>query len=200
MGGGQSKKMTPVLTPDTRRTEEYYDTVFKKDLEWYAVDPEHSQYYPIWMKMINFVPKGNRVIDAGCGVGQAIQLMTKHGRRVVLGIDYSPVAIEKAMKRNPDIKFMVRDLMKVNFKYGFDTIFASETFEHLDDDLAFLDRIPSGTQIVFSVPNQKALGHMRYFTDMEDVIHHYSSRMEIKETTWHQLVNYIFFIVNGVKK
>lgn len=200
MGGGEFEEMSPVPTPDTRRTEEYYDKVFRKDLEWYACDPEQSQYYPIWMKMVNFVPKGNRVIDVGCGVGQATQLLTKHGRKVVLGIDYSSVAIEKAMLRNPGVKFMIRDVMEVKFKYGFDTIFASETFEHLDDDLAFLDKIPSGTQIVFSVPNQKALGHMRYFESMEDVIGHYSSRMEIKETTWHQLVNYIFFIVSGVKK
>ena len=185
-----------IKTPEMYREEDYYDEVFAKDLEWYACDPEVCQYYPIWSIMIGFI-KG-RVLELGCGVGQGPQLMVRNGKQYVVGIDFSPVAIDKARKRNPSLNFLCKDIMDVNFDdYDYDTVYSSETFEHIKDDYALLRKIPAGKQIILSVPDAHAIGHARYFESIEDVSLHYKEFIDIANTAQHKLVNITFFIIEG---
>jgi len=181
------------------RESDYYDGVFAKDLPWYNCDPEVCQYYPIWSKMVDFI-KG-KVIDLGCGVGQGAQLITRRGHQYVVGIDWSPVAITKAKQRNPELKFVCSDVMEINFDdFDYETIYSSETFEHIKDDYALLEKIPQGKQIILSVPNAHAIGHMRYFETLEDVIDHYKDYIDIENTDQHKLCSINFFVVNGKRR
>jgi len=186
-------------TPEMYRESDYYDGVFAKDLEWYAADPEQCQYFPIWSRMVEQI-KGP-VIDVGCGVGQCAQLIVRRGHEFVVGLDFSKVAIQKATKRNPGLEFVCDDVMLFNFtKYNYNTIFSSETFEHIKDDLGFLERIPWGKRIVISVPNAHAIGHMRYFDSIEDVKNRYKSHIEIDYSDQYKLVNIMFFIISGTRR
>lgn len=185
-------------TPQMYRGIDYYNEVFAKDLAWYACDPEKSQYYPIWSKMISFIR--GRVLELGCGVGQGAQLIVRSGKHYVAGIDFSPVAIEKARERNPSLNFLCADMMDVNFDdYEYDTVYSSETFEHIKDDYALLGKIPSGKQIVLSVPDAHAIGHMRYFESLDDVRLHYKDHINIEDSTQYKLCQMTFFIINGTR-
>jgi SAM-dependent methyltransferase len=186
-------------TPEMYREKDYYDGVFAKDLQWYTDDPEVCQYYPIWSRMVEQIR--GPVIDVGCGVGQCAQLITRRGHEFVVGVDFSEVAIQKAIDRNPGLKFVCSDVMLFGFdKYDYSTVFSSETFEHLIDDIAFLERIPWGKRVVLCVPDAHAIGHARHFENIDDTVNRYKSHIDIDYTDQYKLVNITFFIIAGTRR
>lgn len=186
-------------TPKMYREKDYYDVVFAKDLPWYACDPEKSQYYPIWLKMVSFIR--GRVLELGCGVGQGAQLIIRNGKQYIIGIDFSPIAIEKARKRNQNLNFLCKDIMDVDFDdYEYDTVYSSETFEHIKDDYALLRKIQQDKQIILSVPDAHAIGHMRYFESLDDVKLHYKDYISIEDSTQYKLCQMTFFVINGTMR
>lgn len=83
--------------------------------------------------------KGMRVLDIGCGRGDAAFYMARKGAEVI-GIDYSKDAIELANQALKEqhrqvrrrVKFLLTDAKSINFgKNYFDFIIAIDFFEHL---------------------------------------------------------------------
>lgn len=107
-----------------------------------------------------FVP-GNRVLDAGCGVGYGSRFLAQAGAREVLAVDISEKALATANSKfaHPCIRFLQDDCQVMERVNGhFDVIVALESFEHYHDVRRFLGRVktflfPSGV-FVCSTPNK----------------------------------------------
>jgi SAM-dependent methyltransferase len=87
--------------------------------------------------------EGSRVLDAPCGFGRVSRPMAQRGA-VVLGVDQSAAAIEKAEQDRASIasdrlRYVVHDLREPLAEHGFDAaynIFSSIGYGTEDDDLA----------------------------------------------------------------
>lgn len=77
--------------------------------------------------------KGKDILDIGTGIGLGANYLAKNGAKSVLGIDYSKLAIEQAIKRKEaQTRFQVLnalDLKKIKVK--FDVVIAFEIIEHI---------------------------------------------------------------------
>jgi len=91
-----------------------------------------------------------------------------------IGIDFSNKAIELAKKTNPQYEnnFICADAFSFlkSYQYDVKTIFAAfEMLEHIDKDRELLEMLPTGSEIIFSVPNFKSFNHLRTFKDLNDI-------------------------------
>lgn len=189
--------MPAIETPELHAEREYYDQAYSQRLQWYDCDPEMSQFFPIWKRMVEL--SEGRILDIGCGVGQAAQLIRQMGRPYVCGVDYSKVAIEQACARNPGLTFVCDDLFAQLRKADhttYDTIFAAEVLEHIRDDMGLLNLIWPGKQVVFSVPTISAIGHERHYPDMESVLTRFQGVLNIRSI---EVVGWVF-VVSGRKR
>lgn len=59
------------------------------------------------------VPRGSRILDAGCGPGRIGGELARHGHQVV-GVDIDPELIEAARKDHPDVQWLVGDLAQLD--------------------------------------------------------------------------------------
>ena len=94
------------------------------------------------------------------------------GFRRYSGIDFSPVAIQKAKERAPNMadRFALGDIRSGDWNgQEYDVVCITEVLEHLDDDQAVLRAIRPGTKVIYSVPLQDSAGHVRYFKDVDQV-------------------------------
>jgi SAM-dependent methyltransferase len=59
------------------------------------------------------VPRGSRILDAGCGPGRVGGELAKRGHQVV-GVDVDPELIEAARRDHPDVQWLVGDLAELD--------------------------------------------------------------------------------------
>lgn len=150
-------------------TPDYYDMVFSES-PVYSIDPEESIYYPLWLRVKEMLTD-DRVFELGCGTGQLAQMIENYIR----GIDFSPVAIEMAKKRNPGKVFQLTNLDNLKEKdfRGVDTVIMIEVLEHLKNDVGLIDVIPQGKRVILSVPNFMSESHVRIYTGLKDIEERY---------------------------
>jgi SAM-dependent methyltransferase len=78
----------------------------------------------------------SKVLDIGCGTGEHTILLTRLGYDV-LGIDFSPHAVEQARasaaERGVDARFEVADAMNLGSDPGYQTVVDSALFHIFDD-------------------------------------------------------------------
>ena len=119
--------------------EEYFEgDYFTKKVGQFSPqrDIELSNWFRGATNYINrYVPikksKDKTLIEFGCAYGSAAQVLSEYGLKV-LATDISNLAIERAKKLHPGIKFKVHDVQKP-FKLGkFDYAFATDVLEHLE--------------------------------------------------------------------
>jgi 2-polyprenyl-3-methyl-5-hydroxy-6-metoxy-1,4-benzoquinol methylase len=75
------------------------------------------------------IKPGGLILDIGCGVGIAMNVLARKGFQVV-GMEISPKMAEFAKRRNPGARVMVGDFMETEFDETFDAILAF-AFIHL---------------------------------------------------------------------
>jgi SAM-dependent methyltransferase len=124
----------------------------------YASNSEFERSSKIFTRWL--VPEGAplRILDVGCGTGLNAQHLAAKGHTVV-GIDLSPVAIEKFRQKGFDgsVCDLERDGAAPFSDGSFDLAFASEVIEHIGDTETFLTEIkrllrPEGV-LLLSTPN-----------------------------------------------
>jgi SAM-dependent methyltransferase len=77
---------------------------------------------------------GERILDLGCAAGAVTHFVSTFGCEPV-GVDSSPVAIEKARSLFPALRFEIGDVTALPFEdESFDKAVAADLVEHLDDD------------------------------------------------------------------
>ncbi|GAB2592574.1 hypothetical protein Aab01nite_37420 [Paractinoplanes abujensis] len=67
------------------------------------------------------VPRGARILDAGCGTGRVGGYLAAAGHDVV-GVDLDPTLIEAARADHPGAEWLVGDLSELDLPGGFDLI------------------------------------------------------------------------------
>lgn len=118
---------------------------------------------PFISKEIKNLPKGSKILEAGCGFGQWVFWMAEQGFDVT-GVDISEKAIniaKKYIKNNKikNCKFLEKDIRKTSFKDGyFDYIFSFGVVEHFRNPDVILKEfkriLKPGGKIFLSMPNK----------------------------------------------
>ena len=63
----------------------------------------------------------------------------------------------------PRHHFMIRDIETQSLPAAYEIVICLETLEHLQDDLAVIEKIKPGAYVIFSVPNFDYESHVRHF-------------------------------------
>lgn len=67
-----------------------------------------------------------QILDVGCGTGDLANKIYQHGARVT-GVDKSENMIQQANNKYPDITFMAKDVLELEYKNAFDAVFSNAT-------------------------------------------------------------------------
>lgn len=110
---------------------------------------------------------GGRLIEVGCGTGQALKRLQELGWDVE-GLDFDPVVVEKARAKGLNVK--LGHLSAQEYPAGcFDAVVMSHVIEHVPDPVAFFREchrvLRPGGRIVAYTPNASAWGHKHYGVD-----------------------------------
>lgn len=169
---------------------QYYDNIYRES-ESYSGHFSGSPYFDLWKKVLPIIPKTINIIEIGCGTGQFAQMLLEDRQQPYIGIDISPEAIKIARKR-PGI-FEIQSCYDYRINQIGSFVVALETLEHIDD-LRFLNNIPLGVEILFTVPDFNDPAHVRYFKNITEIVFRY-----------HQKINFSYiekrerwFICKGV--
>lgn len=157
-----------IRTPQ-EKPKEYYDELFKKDTDM-------SRYEEI-QKEIGRIVGDKSVLDIGCGLGELQKYVENYS-----GFDFSEEAIKVAGE-----KCWVGNAYDRKNYIEKDFYIATEVFEHLDD-LKVIGNIPTGQEVIFSVPSFTDPSHIRTFTE-ESMRERYKNYFDIKNVTrfnWHK--------------
>lgn len=167
------------------RSADWYDERYESSAE-YAKHYTESQYYAVWTVIADRLERADveRVLDLGCGPGQFAALLHDRGVTAYRGLDFSATSIRLAQQRCPTYDFATADISEVGVieASDYDCVVTLEFLEHVDGDVAILQRIRPGTRVFATVPNFPDPGHVRYFADAAEVRDRYRdvfSRMEV---------------------
>lgn len=108
-------------------TKEYWETSYQREIKNYK---SHGDVGEIWfdedsqIRVVNWIakqddiPENARIIDLGCGNGMFLIELASEGYINLMGVDYSPKAIELASSiakdQNHKIEYQVADLLNVD--------------------------------------------------------------------------------------
>jgi SAM-dependent methyltransferase len=99
---------------------------FYTDHDFRYVERVEAAFLDVILRRLVRLPGGASVLDAGCGTGFDTWLMDRMGYEAV-GVDTSPVAIEKAVSRTGLARFLCRDALAPPNELGgpFDLVYCS---------------------------------------------------------------------------
>ena len=113
------------MTDESNLTAKIYDKISSAYADKFN---EPSDNIDEFLKLI---PKGSKILDAGCGPGVDSAYMNSQGFEVI-GVDLSEKMLELARKKSPNIKFEKADIRELDFnKSTFDGILASYSLIHI---------------------------------------------------------------------
>ena len=176
---------------------EYYDT--------YSDHPLSPYWVNLYDKTIDLLPTNTdvKIAELGCGPGLFAEFLYKKGYENYWGIDFSKTCVEWARKRVPSYQFKIGNLYDENIQKKFsdyDVFICLETLEHMTNDLAVINAIPKGKEIIFSVPNRDDIAHVRWFQNPQSVADRYSPIIDfIFGQTVPGINGKKFFLVHGEK-
>lgn len=172
----------------------YYDEIYSQPNEIYSGIYTASPYFELWKQVIELVPEKIQVFDAGCGTGEFGRMLIDHRNVQYSACDFSQVAIDKARKLIPET-YSITCNSVYNATIGVDCItIALEIFEHIDD-FRFIERIPLGCEIVFTLPDFNDPAHVRYFKNIAEIIHRYERVFDFSVIKKHER----FFVCKAVR-
>lgn len=139
---------------------EHYDRVYRKE-------------YTSWDRSLGLAEVACKyavgsILDLGCGFG----FVSEFAPGSYLGVDFSPVAVQKAKELHPEAEFALADFRSFEPPRIFDTVIMIEVLEHLDDPagaIAFAKQW-AAQKIIVTVPNHmRTEGHVWPFWTGGDV-------------------------------
>ena len=102
------------------------------------------------------------ILEFGPAYGMLYKYLDEEIKKQYIGVEISPVMVEKSKKYNPDANVIVGDILDSGFANGsFDTVIALQLLEHFSEDdmhkaLNEMRRI-SARRFIFSVPNRNMI-------------------------------------------
>lgn len=147
----------------------------------------NSNYFALYTGAASLIPQGSQVIEIGCGDGPFIPYIENQVKSYV-GLDKDASAIGGAAKfcrhrqtfKEGKVKLIVCDVMDAELStLKGRTIVALEVLEHIEDDLAVLEKLHKGTRVIFSVPSFDADDHKRFFPSENEAISRYLGVLDL---------------------
>jgi len=147
------------------------------------------------------------ILEIGCAAGNFFKCLPKTSREDYIGIDLDLEQITKAKERFPNGTFIYGDILNFhNVLKSCKTIVSFQVFEHIQNDFELFDKINSGKNMIFSVPNFPYRGafpdgHKRHY-EVDGWIKRYKSVLDFSEV-WiikHYKKNRKIFVFQGVRK
>ncbi len=136
-------------------SEDHFNTIAAKYDYW----KKKNAYYHENLKKLyeRFIPKGERVLEIGCGTGDILaRLKPKDGR----GVDVSEEMVEIARRKyagKSNLRFEREDIFESAEMFGYPYIFLADVLEHVGDLGSFMRQIAArtelGSMVVISVAN-----------------------------------------------
>lgn len=154
---------------------EYYDQIYREN-ENYSKPHTESPYYQLWKRVLQVIPSGINIIDVGCGTGQFAEMLLADRETVYKGIDISSEAIKIATYVLGEDKCEVASAYDYPINPIGSFVVSLETMEHIDD-FRFLNNIPLGVEIVFTVPDFNDPAHVRYFKNITEIVFRYHQKI-----------------------
>ena len=160
----------------------YYDAKFGDAPQFYQ-HYSASLYYGLWSVILDRLRpmKVRRILEIGCGTGQLANAVADMGlAQSYLGLDFSQVAIDQARKTNPKLTFRCADVQQDRAleEADYNIVLSTEFLEHIEGDLAVINRIRPGSVVIASVPNFPHREHVRHFANAQEVHDRYSGAFE----------------------
>ena len=154
------------MNKNNLKTQEF-DNFTNLALEWWDPDGKFKilhQILPLRMEYIlKNIDKDNisnlNILDLGCGGGLTCEPLARLGANVT-GIDFIKKNIEVAKKHsfssNLNIKYINKDLEKIEFQNKYDVVLLLEVIEHLNDWQSLIKKIkkilnPKGKLIISTI-------------------------------------------------
>lgn len=187
---------------------EVYDAAYDGSVEEYTQHYSQSRYLPVWQAIADRIKPRSRVLEIGCGPAQLATMLVDLGLLGgYVGFDFSPNAIELAKKNLSGYRFEVDDARTTPLvtEVDYDVVICTEVLEHIMDDLVVLERIPTGKQVLATVPDFNYESHVRFFKDVDEVRARYVHLFgELEVSTHHHTGDAgghhgTFFLLNGTR-
>jgi SAM-dependent methyltransferase len=181
----------------------WYDSSFRRNAHWKQDYPD-SRYYFLWAVIADRVVReqASAVLEIACGTGQLARLLTDKGLHSYCGFDFSEQRVEFARRASPDLRFEVADAYETPLfdSFSYDTVVCTEFLEHVEGDLAVLDRIRAGARVHATVPNFPYTSHVRHFVGVREVEARYGSRFtDLRVDPFRGQRDQVFFLMQGTK-
>lgn len=106
------------------KTQDYYE---QRARDFSA---SRQRDWPLFISFANYIKKGDRVLDLGCGNGRLYPLVSQKGADY-LGLDTSTLLLSEAKKMYPQGKFAEGDILDLKVKDKFDAIFLIAVLNHI---------------------------------------------------------------------
>jgi SAM-dependent methyltransferase len=144
------------------------------------------------------------VADLGCGRGNFTGVMTDNGQRreVYLGVDMSHECVKVAKAAYPGWNFIYGDFNdpSVRREYErFEAYLLLNVLDVIEDDLGFLESVPQGKPVLFSMPRAEREGSVRHFPEAFALRERYSSLLNIRSVGRFKSADGELSMVVGVK-
>ncbi len=159
-------------------------------------------YSELWATVVEHTKGFSEVVDLGCGPGHFPQMLRQKGVEIpYTGYDFSAVALKQARDKNlENCNFNQANLYEIG-KIESDNFVCLEVLEHIERDLELLEAtVPTGANIIFSVPNYNSRGHVRTFATEEEVIDRYSGLLTLSHIDTILFGSHKIYIFSGVRK
>ena len=162
----------------SERSSDYYDEKYSRTEEYHRHYAD-SPYFFLWCVLIDRLrPIQVRCLfDIGCGPGQFAAFLHDRGLAKYVGMDFSAECIHLAHAACPSFEFVCANAYTSELfsTLDYDVVVATEFLEHVEGDLAIIDRIKLGTRVYASVPNFPNTAHVRHFSSSEEVCARYGA-------------------------
>lgn len=179
------------------RDQAYYNEYYAESEE-YRLPFNKSVYFPLWKRVLRLVPRVEiGILDVGCGSGQFGEMLcARRPNARYAGFDFSQEAVDIARTKIPGkFHYSLHVKSLYDHKYSIDEIvICLEVMEHVND-LKFLDLIPLGVEVIFSVPDFDQPSHVRYFQTVAQVVDRYKLHLNLSHVEKFDR----WFICKGVR-
>jgi len=100
-----------------------------------------------------------RILDAGCGDGVQLQMLTQVHKLEVWGADYNPLRTRRAQQNFPEAHIICCHLLELPFPPAFfDIILCSQVIEHMPQDDLLLEQFHNALRprglLILGTPNE----------------------------------------------
>lgn len=129
------------------------------------------------------VPPSGHFLDLGCGTGWLSEQLATYLRDIT-AVDLADEIIARARLRAPHIRFLAGDAMAVPGDVGYDAVACVETFSHVPNQAAFVNRLanllkPNGT-LILTTQNRTVFSRSRVMQQGEGQIRHWVTPSELE--------------------